>query len=91
MQLYCIDKSYTILYSLMTADTRYASSLLLEDVRPEVVPSVSNRESVTECVRPVSEELSYSPQVSGPLSEDPSRQQLISAEKQEQENKGEDG
>jgi hypothetical protein len=71
-------------------DTRYASSLLLEDVRPEVVPSVSNRESVTERVRPVSEELSYSSEVSSPLSDDSPGQQLINADNTEQEDKGED-
>ena len=76
----------------MTADTRYVSSLLPpKDVQPKVVPSASNWESVTERVRPVSEELSYSPQVSGPLSGGPPGQQLISADNTEQENKGEDG
>ena len=76
----------------MTADTKYTSSSLPPgDVRPEVVPSASNRESVTERARPVSEELSYSSQVSSPLSEDPPRQQLINADNTEQEDKGEHG
>ena len=78
--------------SLMTADTKYASSLLPpDDVRPEVVPSPSNRESVTERVRPLSEELLYSSQVSNPLSDDSPAQQLINADNTEQEDKGEDG